>query len=134
MQSLDRVPAVRQIATDRADCSAFDIVGHVISADVENLFGLLEAAYALHDRIDVLVRIIDHDGVDWTDISSRTLSEGKRLAEAHVRRCATVGELNWIPNVTGFFSPSLDVELKHFKLEEEDKAWAWIGARPVEEV
>ena len=134
MQSLDRVPAIRQIATDRADCSAFDIVGHVTSADVENLFGLLEAAYALHERIDVLVRIVDHEGVDWSEISSQTLSEGKRLAKAHVRRCATVGEPNWIPNVTGFFSPSLDIELKHFRLDEEDEAWAWIGARPVDEV
>ena len=131
MQSLDRVPAVRQIETDRSDCSAFEIVGHATSADVENLFGLLEAAYALHDRIDVLVRIVDHNGVDWSDVSSETISEGKRLARQHVRRCAAVGEPNWIPAVTGFFSRP-DVELKHFADEDSDEAWAWIGARPVE--
>jgi hypothetical protein len=133
MHSLDRVPAVRQIPTDRPDCSAFDIFGEVMSADVENLFGLLEAAYALHDQVDLLVRMVDHDGVDWSDVSSETISEGKRLAQAHVRRCAAVGEPNWIPSVTGFFTPRPDVELKHFSSEDEAEAWAWIGARPVEE-
>jgi hypothetical protein len=130
MHSLDPVPAVRRIETDRSDCAAFDIVGHVGSADVENLFGLLEAAYALHDRVDVLIRIVDHDGVDWSEVSSETVSEGKRHASAHVRRCATVGEPNWIPNVTGFFSPQVDVELKHFPSDEIEAAWAWIGAQP----
>ncbi len=133
MHSLDRVPAVRQIATDRADCSAFDIVGQVTSADVENLFGLLEAAYALNDQIDLLVRMVDHDGVNWSDVSSATISEGKRLAQEHVRRCAAVGEPNWIPDVTGFFTRP-DVELKHFASEHEAEAWAWIGARPVEDI
>lgn len=129
---LEDVPAVRRIDTDRSDCSAFDIVGHVSSADVENLFGLLEGAYALHDRIDVLVRIVDHDGVDWADVSEDTMKEGKRLAQKHVRRCATVGEPNWIPYVTGFFSPAIEVELKHFDADKESEAWVWIDAEAVE--
>lgn len=130
---LEDVPAVRRIDTDRSDCSAFDIVGHVTAADVENMFGLLEGAYALHDRIDVLVRIVDHDGVDWSEVSEETMTEGKRLARKHVRRCATVGEPNWIPAVTGFFSPAIEVELKHFDADEESEAWAWIGAQPVDD-
>ena len=132
MYSLDPVPAVRRIETDRLDCSAFEIVGHVSAADVENLFGLLEGAYALHDRIDVLIRMVDHDGVDWADVSDETLSEGKTKAKFHVRRCASVGEPNWINDVQGFFTPLTEVELKHFDLEDAPAAWAWIGARPAE--
>ena len=43
MNSLEPVPAVRRIDTDRDDLCAFEIVGHVTAADVENLFGLLKA-------------------------------------------------------------------------------------------
>ncbi|TJV02209.1 MAG: STAS/SEC14 domain-containing protein, partial [Mesorhizobium sp.] len=62
MNYLEDVPAVRRIDTDRDDLFAIDVVGHVTAADAENLFGLLEAAYALHPKIDVLVRLIDHEG------------------------------------------------------------------------
>ena len=50
MNFLEEVPAVRKIETDRTDLLAVDIVGHVTAADAENLFGLLEAAYALHPQ------------------------------------------------------------------------------------
>ena len=53
MNFLDTVPAIRRIDTDRDDLFAIDVVGYVSAADAENLFGLLEAAYALHPRIDV---------------------------------------------------------------------------------
>jgi len=131
VNSLESVPAVRRIDTDRQDLFAFDVVGEVSAADAENLFGLLEAAYALHSRIDVLVRLIDLDGVDWTDVSAETLEQGKANALEHIGRCATVGEPNWIPQVEGFFTASLPVELRHFKVEDEASAWDWLGARPV---
>jgi hypothetical protein len=131
VNSLESVPAVRRIDTDRQDLFAFDVVGEVSAADAENLFGLLEAAYALHSRIDVLVRLIDLDGVDWTDVSAETLEQGKANALEHIGRCATVGEPNWIPQVQGFFTASLPVELRHFKVEDEASAWDWLGARPV---
>lgn len=133
MSFLEAVPAVRRIETDRDDLFAIDIVGHVSAADAENLFGLLEAAYALHPRIDVLVRLTDHDGVDWADISQDTVSQGKAQAGRHVARCAAVGEPNWIPLVQGFFAAAVPTELRHFDAADEQAAWDWLGARPVPE-
>ncbi|TGQ42722.1 MULTISPECIES: STAS/SEC14 domain-containing protein [unclassified Mesorhizobium] len=131
MNSLESVPAVRRIPTDRDDLFAVDIVGHVLASDAENLFGLLEAAYALHPRIDVLVRLIDHDGVDWAKVSGETVTQGTAHALEHVGRCAAVGEPNWIPEVQGLFTASLPVELRHFRAEDEAAAWEWLGARPI---
>jgi hypothetical protein len=131
VNSLEAVPAVRRIDTDRDDLFAVDIVGHVLASDAENLFGLLEAAYALHLRIDVLVRLIDHDGVDWADLSDETLKQGSAHALEHVARCAAVGEPNWIPEVQGLFTARLPVELRHFNAEDEAAAWEWLGARPI---
>ena len=129
---LESVPAIRRIETTREDLFAIDVVGHVSSADAENLFGLLEAAYALHPRIDVLVRLIDHDGVDWAEVADDTLKQGEANAKQHIARCASVGEPNWIPDVQGWFAAPLPIELRHFKAEDEEAAWQWLGATAME--
>ena len=129
MGRLDSVPAVRRIDTERPDLQAFDIVRHVNSADIENLFGLLEAAYALHPRIDVLVRLIDIEGVDWADADPDTIKQGKADARRHVRRCAIVGEPGAIlASRGGLFLDADPIETSQFTPAEEDAAWAWLGS------
>ena len=128
--SLDAVPAVRRIETDRDDLFACEIAGHASTADLENLFGLLEGAYALHDQIDVLVHFTAYDGIEWSDLSENTKKEGRQHASQHVRRCASIGGPDWVSYFSGFFAPSIDVQLKRFEDEEIDEAWAWIGATP----
>jgi len=130
MNFLDEVPAIRRIDTDRDDLFAVDVVGRVTSADAENLFGLLEAAYALHPKIDTLIRLVDYENVDWRGVSKQTLERGKANALEHVRRCATVGEPNWIGQVEGLFSV-IPIELRHFDAEDESDAWGWLGAKPL---
>jgi hypothetical protein len=132
MSFLESVPAVRRIETTRPDLFAVDIVGLVTPADAENLFGLLEAAYALHPRIDVLVRLLEYEGTDWAGIAAETIENGKALAAEHVGRCASIGEPDWIAGMQGFLAPSTPVELKHFTVEEEEAAWRWLGSRPLE--
>ena len=87
MSALEPVPAIRRIDTSRSALAAFDIVGHVSPADVENLFGLLEAAYALEPRVDILLRLIEVDGVDWDEVAPDTISDGK---SACGRTCAAL--------------------------------------------
>jgi hypothetical protein len=132
MNFLEEVPAIRRIDTDRADLLALDIVGRVTAADAENLFGLLEAAYALHHKVDVLVRLVDHDGVDWSDIDDETVRNGKAEAIRHVVRCATVGEPDWTGQALGWFEPAPPIELRHFRAVDESAAWQWLGARPTD--
>jgi hypothetical protein len=132
MAMLESIPAVRRIDTDRDDLFAVDVVGHVSSADVENLYGLLEAAYALHPKIDVLVRLIDHDGVDWAEVDENTVRDGKAHARDHVRRCASVGEPDWTGELGGWFTSAEPVELRHFSADDEADAWAWLGAKAVD--
>jgi len=129
---LEAVPAIRRIETNRDALFAIDVVGDVSPADAENLFGLLEAAYALHPKIDVLVRLVDHDGVDWAEISDDTLRQGKASALEHVARCAAVGEPDWTAGARGWFEAALPVELRHFDAADEAAAWRWLGARPIE--
>ena len=82
MRPLDTVPAVRRLETDRSDVLAIEIAGPMTGADVENLYGLLEGAYALNDRIDLLVRWPDGEDVDWNGIASDTLRAARDEAAA----------------------------------------------------
>lgn len=133
MPMLDAAPAVRQISTNRSDLLALDVFGRFRGPDAENLFGLLEAAYALHPTIDVLVRMIDHEGVDWGEIDRNTWSEGEARAKEHIRRCACVGEPDFTASLNGWFSNAGPVELRHFPVEEEAAAWEWLAAEPVDQ-
>ncbi|UCI10192.1 STAS/SEC14 domain-containing protein [Mesorhizobium sp. B1-1-8] len=129
MNFLDAVPAIRRLDTNRDALFAIDVVGDVTPADAENLFGLLEAAYALHPRIDVLVRLTDQESVDWANISKETLRQGVADALEHVVRCAVIGEPDWSSFAGGFFPKVLPFEFRRFGSDDEEAAWQWLGAR-----
>ncbi len=125
---LDELPAVRRLDTDRDDLFAAEIEGHVASSDFENLCGLLEGSYAIHDRIDLLLRFVDHDGVDWHDVADASIKEAREHAAAHIGRCAAIGPSRAVSAFSGIFCPAAKVELRRFKPEDEAGAWAWLGA------
>ncbi|MBE1709164.1 MULTISPECIES: STAS/SEC14 domain-containing protein [Mesorhizobium] len=131
MNFLQSVPTIRRIDTDRDDLFAIDVVGHVSAADAENMFGLLEAAYALHQRIDVAVRIVDHDGVDWANVSDETLKLGAAHALEHIGRCAAIGMPDWTADARHALPTSSPIEFRHFDAEDEAEAWEWLGVRHV---
>jgi hypothetical protein len=133
MHPLDPVPAVRRLETDNDQVFAVEITGEVSAADAENLFGLLEGAYALHERVDVLVRQTDYQGADWSGIARETVAEGRDHAERHIRRCAVVGGPDWTGNIGGFFTPDVPVALRYFLAEDEAEAWLWLGANEIPE-
>ena len=130
MNFLEAVPAIRRIDTNRDALFAIDVVGDVSPADAENLFGLLEAAYALHPRVDVLVRLTDEESVDWANISEETLRQGVADALEHVVRCAIIGKPAWASLVAGVFPKTLPFEVRRFDVDDEEAAWQWLGARP----
>lgn len=124
-------PHVRRIDTDREDAYAFEITGHITAADVENMYGLLEGAYELHDRIDVIVLIHDYEGFDWSAAWKDQVMFGKTQAFKHIRKCAVVGGPGWIGTMVGFFGPFFSMEMKHFEIAGLDAAWEWVGANPL---
>jgi hypothetical protein len=131
MHSLDRVPAIRRIETDRPDVFAIEIIGEVTSADVENLAGLLEGAYALHDRLDLLVRATEFESILWDGVSDETRSDVRDHAGEHIGKMAEIGETSLLRELESILKPRADVERRRFDPAEEEEAWAWIGARPV---
>jgi hypothetical protein len=133
MRQLEPVPAIRRIETDRKDLCALDVVGQMTKADLENAFGLLEAAYVEHPEIDLLVRLTGYEGLDWEGVFTAFTFRGKQDALRHVRRFAVVGGPAWILTVLGVFGSLTSIESRHFEAEDEQEAWDWLEARPVEE-
>ena len=133
MRPLERVPAVRRIETDRTDAFAIEITGEFNSADAENLCGLLEGAYALHQRIDLLVRVADLTRMDLTDLSPETSAFMRDHVAEHVGKCAIIDDGEWGREVERLFRPGPAVETRHFTTQDEPSAWIFVGAREVGE-
>ncbi len=129
MSTLNDPPSVRRIDSPRSDLFAVEIVGHVSAADVENLYGLLEGFYVLNQRVDLLIRVIDNEGVDWADVSPETVKAAGEHAERHIARCAMIGENSATMRVAEIFCPP-GAEHKHFAPEDEDQAWEWLAESP----
>ena len=129
----ERIPTVRKIATDRPDAQAFELCGQITSADVENVYGLLEAAYGSHDTIDLLIRITDYEGVEWNALHLDTTRALETHSLQHIRRYAVVGGPAWLKGAIALFSPFFPMRMRHFDSAEEAEAWAFIDAREIPE-
>lgn len=129
MTATDPLPAIRRIDTDRSDLCALEIVGHFTSNDLENAYGLLEAVYAMHDKVDLLVRIKDYEGFDWSAVFDESTIRGKAQALRHIRNYAVVGGPGWMRAVLAVFGPLTSIRTRHFDIAEESKAWEWIGGK-----
>lgn len=131
MKPEDTVPAVRRIASDRADAFGFDLVGQIKGSDIENMYGLLEGAYEENAKLDLMIRMIDCDGFDRGVFLKDTTFAMQTHSLKHLRKCAIVGGPTWIAGATALLSPFLSMKVKHFPADSEEKAWQWIGATPV---
>lgn len=127
MHPMQAVPAVRRLDTERTDLLAIEIAGPVTGNDVENLYGLLEGAYALHERIDLLVRWAEAEGVDWNNIAPNTVEEARSHARGHIRRCAAVGGRGDVSSLLRTLGADAAEEYRRFSEDEESQAWDWIG-------
>ena len=133
MRPLEPVPAIRRIETDRSDVCALEVAGYLTAADLENVYGLLQAAYANHEKVDLLVRLSGYDGFDWRAVFTASTLRGERQALRHIRKYALVAAPGWMRIMLSTFSPLTSIESRNFEAAEEDAAWAWLGARPVDQ-
>lgn len=131
MPAIDPLPAIRQIETDRTDLCALEIVGHFSSADLENAYGLLEAAYEHHEKVDLLVRIRDYEGFDWSAVFDEATIRGKARALRRIRKYAVIGGPAWMRPVMAVFGPLTSIKTRHFSAGREAEAWAWVGGAPM---
>ncbi len=127
------IPVIRRIPTNRDDVIAFAVEGHLNDASLENLYGLLDAAYETHDEIDLLIRLTGYEGVDWGAAFSESMLSMRSKSLKHLRRYAIVGGPLWIQASMTLMQPFISIEMRAFEDDEENEAWEWLAAKPLKE-
>nr|WP_127523001.1 STAS/SEC14 domain-containing protein [Mesorhizobium sp. Z1-4] len=126
MTAMNNPPSIRRIDSARSDLFAVEVAGHVSAADIENLYGLLEGVYVTQQRVDLLIRVVGNEGVDWGEVSPDTVRQAQEHAREHIGRCAAIGENDATRHIAEIFCP-FGAELRHFALDAEDEAWEWLA-------
>ncbi|MBV2143888.1 STAS/SEC14 domain-containing protein [Falsochrobactrum sp. TDYN1] len=126
----ENVPVIRRIPTNRDDVFAFAIEGRLDDASLENLYGLLDAAYDDHEQIDLLIRLTGYEGMDWSAAFSDNMLAMRTKSLKHLRRYAIVGGPFWIQMSVTLMQPFLSIEMRTFEVSEEERAWVWLDATP----
>lgn len=124
-------PSVHRIRTTHDSVRAFAIDGPIRAADVRLIADDLDAAYARHGSIRMLVR------VDTYSLRASAFTENlvrmKLDAIQHVKQYAVVGGPDWVGRLISGMNPLLTIEMRHFDADEESAAWDWIGAERITE-
>jgi hypothetical protein len=125
-------PAIRLIETTRPDVIAFEVAGKIRSEDMRLLVSTFDDALKAHERLSVLVRVNDFDGVSLDALRNDALWTVKMRGLRQVERYALVGGPNWLDKILHGVAPMVRTETRHFGHDEEDKAWEWLEAKPAE--
>jgi hypothetical protein len=123
-------PAVHFIATTKPDVIAFEVNGKISSADMGLLVTTFDESLRAHERLRVLVRVLDFDGVSLGALRYEGLWSVKMRGLKQVKRYALVGGPDWMETVARWSEPLVRVETRHFDLSEEKRAWDWLEAQP----
>lgn len=124
-------PGLRRVPTTDDSVRAFVLDGPLRAADVKMLSDDLDAAYARHGTVRLLLRV-EHYGLR-PSVFTQNLVKMKLRALRHVGAYALVGGPDWMAGVVSLLDPLLDMDLRHFPLERETEAWTWLGAMPATE-
>ncbi|HEX7007043.1 MAG TPA: STAS/SEC14 domain-containing protein [Alphaproteobacteria bacterium] len=127
-----RPAALRPIPTTRPDIYAFEWDGSASADDIARLVRQMREEFEKHDAVRVLARIKRFEGFDAAVLAKGELLSFKLRAASKVQRYAIVGGPNWMKRYGVGIGALLGVEMRYFEPDEEDEAWAWIGARPAE--
>jgi hypothetical protein len=123
--------ALTFIATESPTTHAFEIDGTLSREDTAQAIATLKAAFAEHDQVRLLARIKRLGGINPAALTQDGLISMKLEAIRKVERYALVGGPGWLARMIETLNPLFKTDLRHFALEDEDKAWAWLETRPV---
>jgi hypothetical protein len=116
---------IRIVETGRLDVLAFEIDGRLTRQDLE----------AVAERFTtgprrVLGKITRLGGAEIAGLVDEDLVKMKLAALSSVERYAIVGGPPWLAGWVSFIDAIAKAEIRHFRLEDEEAAWEWLGASP----
>jgi len=124
--------ALRTIATTRADTFALAWRGKLTAADMKFAMDVLKPAFESLPSVRLLLRIEDFGGVEPVGFLQSGMVALKQLAFHKLERYAVVGGPAWLARYTSVVGALTAIDIRHFKRELEQDAWAWLEAEAAE--
>ena len=122
---------VTQIPTTIASVYAFRIASGVSYEEVGAVAGIINDAMDQQDKISILFKLVEFGPTDaMTGMSFKSLNTQMRSI-AHVNRYAVVGTPARAEEMIESVDKSSSVKAYAFEPEQEDVAWASVGAHPL---
>jgi hypothetical protein len=90
--------------------------------------GKVEAAFDVTDTVDMIVVMTNHKGAELGAVFNRDSLHAQARSASHVRRYAVVGGPLWAKAMINLLSPLAPVEARTFDLEDQARAWRWVGS------
>lgn len=124
-----REAGIRFLPTTKDSILAFEIDGVVSSEEMPSIIKKLEDFLASHDKVRMLNRMKQFNGIDPSVLMQSGLVSMKLSAMEKVERYAIVGAPDWMSKVIGTMNPVFpDIDIQTFAADQEEEAWAWLGA------
>jgi hypothetical protein len=123
-------PSVHLIETTNPNVIAFEVNGRIRREDMRRLIAASDKALNSHERLRILVRVVDFDGIALDALREDGLASIKMRGWKQVERYALVGGPGWMQTVASWSAPLDRTETRHFDRDQEDQAWYWLEAEP----
>ncbi|MCF8706292.1 SpoIIAA family protein [Rhizorhapis sp. SPR117] len=118
--------AVRRIPGDD-DIQAFEVDGRITADELDGLYAHLFEVAQSDSPLKILVRMKRYDGFEPAILVDPKTVERKFSLLHRVSRYAIVGGPDWLTTLVKLFDPLFKIELRHFPLDSEDAARAWLS-------
>jgi hypothetical protein len=123
--------SVRLLGTTRPDVVAFEVDGRISGEDMKDLVARFDEALTAHQRLRVLVRVVEFDGVTSEALRAESLWSVKMRGLKQIERYALVGGPDWMERIVQWSTPLLPIKTRYFDQTEEQLAWDWLEANPI---
>lgn len=128
-----QAPAFRFLPTTKDDVLAFEIDGCISAKEIPDVIKKFQTLLERHEKVRLLNRIKHFGGIDPAVFMQSGLVSIKLAAMQKVERYAIVGAPGWMRKVIETVNPAFaDMDMRTFPEDQENEAWAWLGAEPAE--
>ncbi|MGF1607023.1 MAG: STAS/SEC14 domain-containing protein [Rhodothalassiaceae bacterium] len=123
---------IRQIKTDQDHVLAFHVTADVRGEDMAALGRVLQKQFDLKSKVNMLLILEDFEPADSAKgLSLDSLTAQMRSLD-HLEKYAVIGPPPAAATLLKLFDKVSDIEVRPFKPDQDEAAWAFIGARPME--
>ena len=126
-------PSIRIIETDKPDVLGFELDGRISAADAEAAAEYFNKALDDKQPLRLLGRVKNIEGAELGALLGHKYLQMKVGTLERVERYAVVGGPLWLCAWISALDPLVSVDFRHFRAEDEVKAWEWLGAHPKDE-